>query len=337
MRATARGWTAVWLVVLALVQAAAFLAVWRVAVHSEIGQWVDTVALTGNRIGQDTIDGPVDKILNAMSVVSLLAATAMIGFIALIRGRIALAITATLLIAGANVTTQLLKYGLNRPDFGVDPERAAVGNSLPSGHTTVAASVAVALMLVLPRKVRAVGAFIGAGYAAVAGVATLSAGWHRPSDAVAAYLVVGVWAALAGLLLLVTQREQAEVAPGDAHRVAALVLGLGRCARPGRLWAVPGLAARPARHRAGRAEPPPPVRRVRGQRRRDRRHDGGGDGAGAHRRAPAGAPGQGLSRPVEPLRAAVPPSARGSPRSWPSWSTPTSTVPPTARRGPSGN
>ncbi|MEU5963435.1 phosphatase PAP2 family protein [Micromonospora parva] len=226
MRATARGWTAVWLVVLALVQAAAFLAVWRVAVHSEVGQWVDTVALTGNRIGQDTIDGPVDRILNAMSVVSLLAATAMIGFIALIRGRIALAITATLLIAGANVTTQLLKYGLNRPDFGLDPERAAVGNSLPSGHTTVAASVAVALMLVLPRKVRAVGAFIGAGYAAVAGVATLSAGWHRPSDAVAAYLVVGVWAALAGLLLLVTQREQAEVAPGDAHRVAALVLGV---------------------------------------------------------------------------------------------------------------
>lgn len=201
------------MVVLALVQAAAFLAVWQVAVHSEIGQWVDTVALTGNRIGQDTIDGPVDRILNAMSVVSLLAATATIGFIALIRGRIALAITATLLIAGANVTTQLLKYGLNRPDFGLDPERDGVGNSLPSGHATVAASVAVALMLVLPRKVRAVGAFIGAGYAAVAGVATLSAGWHRPSDAVAAYLVVGVWAALAGLVLLITQREQAEVAP----------------------------------------------------------------------------------------------------------------------------
>lgn len=227
MRATARGWTAVWLVVLALVQAAAFVAVWRVAVHTELGQWVDTVALTGNRIGQDTIDGPVNRILNAMSVVSLLAATAMIGFIALIRGRIALAITATLLIAGANLSTQLLKHGLSRPDYGLDPDRVAVGNSLPSGHTTVAASVAVALVLVLPARVRAVTAFLAAGYAAVAGVATLSAGWHRPSDAVAAYLVVGVWAAMAGLVLLITQREQAEVAPGDAHRLAALVLGVG--------------------------------------------------------------------------------------------------------------
>ncbi|MBQ1049763.1 phosphatase PAP2 family protein [Micromonospora sp. C51] len=227
VRVTPRGGTAVWLVVLALIQTAAFIAVWRFALHTEIGQWIDTVALTGNRIGRDHIEEPVDRILNAMSVVSLLAVTVMIGFIALIRGRVALAVAATLLIAGANVTTQLLKYGLIRPDYGIDLERAYVGNSLPSGHTTVAGSVAVALVLVLPAKVRAVGAVIGAGYAATAGVATLSAGWHRPSDAVAAFLVVGVWAALAGLLLLITQRERAEVASGDAHRLTALLLGVG--------------------------------------------------------------------------------------------------------------
>ncbi|MBB5825548.1 membrane-associated phospholipid phosphatase [Micromonospora carbonacea subsp. aurantiaca] len=227
MRATARGWTAVWLVVLALAQTAAFLVVWRAALHTELGQWLDTVALTGNRIGQDHIAEPVNRILNTMSALSLLAATAVIGFIALIRRRVALAITATLLIAGANVTTQLLKHFLVRPDVGIDPERAAAGNSLPSGHTTVAASVALALILVLPTTVRVLGAYLGTAYAAVAGVATLSAGWHRPSDAVAAFLVVGVWAALAGLLLLVTQREQAQVEPADAHRVAAVVLGLG--------------------------------------------------------------------------------------------------------------
>lgn len=212
---------------LALAQTAAFLVVWRAALHTELGQWLDTVALTGNRIGQDRIAEPVNRVLNTMSALSLLAATAVIGFIALIRRRVALAITATLLIAGANVTTQLLKHFLVRPDVGIDPERAAAGNSLPSGHTTVAASVALALILVLPTTVRVLGAYLGTAYAAVAGVATLSAGWHRPSDAVAAFLVVGVWAALAGLLLLVTQREQAQVEPADAHRVAAVVLGLG--------------------------------------------------------------------------------------------------------------
>ncbi|MEV4483283.1 phosphatase PAP2 family protein [Micromonospora coxensis] len=227
VRATARGWTAVWLVVLALAQTAAFAVVWRLAVHTGTGQWLDTVALTGNRIGQDRIDELVNRILNAMSVVSLLATTAVIGFIALIRGRKALALAATLLIAGANVTTQVLKHVIDRPALGIDPERDAVGNSLPSGHATIAASVALALILVLPPKVRALGAFLGVAYAAVAGVATLSAGWHRPSDAVAAFLVVGVWAALAGLLLLVFQREQAQVAGEDAHRIAAAVLGVG--------------------------------------------------------------------------------------------------------------
>ncbi|MEU2610498.1 phosphatase PAP2 family protein [Micromonospora sp. NPDC007271] len=227
VRETARGWTAVWLVVLALAQAVALLLLWRIAVHTALGQWIDTVALTGNRIGQDRIDGPVNRILNAMSVVSLLAATAVIGFIALIRNRKTLAVTTTLLIAGANLSTQLLKYHLARPDLGIDPERAAAGNSLPSGHTTVAASVAVALILVLPPKVRALGAFLGAGYAAAAGVATLSAGWHRPSDAVAAYLLVGGWTAVAGLLLLVFQRERAASSSADAHRGAAAVLGLG--------------------------------------------------------------------------------------------------------------
>ncbi|MFG2059001.1 phosphatase PAP2 family protein [Micromonospora sp. NPDC048930] len=233
VRETARGWTAVWLVVLALAQAAALLLVWRFAVHTRLGQWLDTVALTGNQIGQDRIDGPVNRILNAMSVVSLLAATAAIGFIALIRGRKTLAVTATLLVVGANASTQLLKHQLVRPDFGIDPERAGAGNSLPSGHTAVAASVAIALILVLPAKLRVVGAYLGAGYAAAAGVATLSAGWHRPSDAVAAYLVVGGWAAVGGLVLLFFQRDRAEISPQDAHRPAATLLGLAGVAALG--------------------------------------------------------------------------------------------------------
>ncbi|ABP55357.1 phosphoesterase, PA-phosphatase related [Salinispora tropica CNB-440] len=227
MRDTAGRWTVVWLVVLALAQTAALITVWRTAVHTELGQWFDTVALTGNRIGQDRIDGLVNRILNAMSVAALLAATAVIGFIALIRGRVALAVTATLLIVGANLTTQALKYSLARPDFGIDPQRIFAGNSLPSGHATVAASFAVALVLVLPPTVRVLGALFGTGYAAAVGVATLSAGWHRPSDAIAAYLVVGVWTALGGLALLIMQRERAEADPGDAHRLAAVLLGAG--------------------------------------------------------------------------------------------------------------
>lgn len=216
-----------WLGLLTLLQVGVLVAVWWFAVRTEHGQLLDTIALTGNSIGQQRIVGVVGGVLNAVSLLSLLAATVVIGFIALIRGRIGLAVVTIVLIAGANVTTQALKHFIERPDFGIDPERAAAGNSLPSGHTTVAASVAIALVMVLPPRLRGLGALLGAGYAAAAGVATLSAGWHRPSDAVAALLVVGAWGSLASLVLLLIQGDTVQVEPGDGHLVVRNVLAIG--------------------------------------------------------------------------------------------------------------
>ncbi|GIG93774.1 phosphatase PAP2 family protein [Plantactinospora mayteni] len=218
--------TASWLVLLTALQILAFVVVWRFAVGTEHGQVLDTIALTGISIGQHRIEGVVGGVLNAVSLLSLLVATGVIGFIALIRVRITLAVVTVLLIVGANLSTQALKYVIERPDFAVDEARAAAGNSLPSGHTAVAASVAIALVMVLPPRVRGWGALIGAGYAAAAGVATLSAGWHRPSDAVAALLVVGAWASAASLVLLLTQRETAQVAAADGNRQATAVLAV---------------------------------------------------------------------------------------------------------------
>jgi hypothetical protein len=216
-----------YLFVLAAVQAAAFVAVWRWFVRTERGQLLDTVALTGNTIGRERIDELVGSVLNAMSIAALVTTTVVIGFIALIRGRVALAVVATLFIVGANATVQALKYAIHRPDFGVDPERAAAGNSLPSGHAAVAISFAVALVLVLPPRMRGPGAVFGAGYAALVGVATLSAGWHRPSDAVAAMLLVGAWAAIAGVLLILIQRGGGRATAGDSHGSVARMLALG--------------------------------------------------------------------------------------------------------------
>lgn len=214
------------LALLAVAQAVAFAQVWRFFVHTRHGQLIDTVGLAGNSIGRDRVDGLTDSVLNAVSVASLAVATAVVVFIALIRRRIMLALMAALLIAGANVTTQFVKWATVRPDLGIDPERAAAGNSLPSGHTAVAASVAVALVLVLPARVRGLGGVLGAAYAALAGVATLSAGWHRPSDAVASLLLVGAWAALVGALLVLAQRPDAQMEPGPPHRFAVAVLGI---------------------------------------------------------------------------------------------------------------
>jgi membrane-associated phospholipid phosphatase len=214
------------LFVLLAAHVGAFAAVWTFFVQTRHGQLLDAIALAGDVIGRRHVDGLVDGVLGAISVLSLLAATTVIGSIALARRRVALAGVAILLIVGANVTTQVVKYGFRRPYLGVDGALMGYGNSLPSGHATVAASVAAGLVLVLPPRLRGPGALLGAGYAALTGVATLSAGWHRPSDAVASMLVVGGWAALAGLLLALLTGPDRAARTRNAHPVAVSVLAV---------------------------------------------------------------------------------------------------------------
>jgi membrane-associated phospholipid phosphatase len=215
-----------WFVFLAIAQAVACFVLFEFFVDTSRGQVIETTALAGNTLGADSLGGPVNQVLNAISIAAAVIATGVIGFIALIRRRFALAVVSVVMVAGANLTVELLKRYLLRPDLGIDEARAAAGNSFPSGHTAIAASVAIAFVLVLPPKARGSVAIVGGLYAALVGVATLSAGWHRPSDAFAAYLVVGVWAALGGILLRIIRRRGERVVDNESHRKAYLTLGI---------------------------------------------------------------------------------------------------------------
>ncbi|WP_233438782.1 phosphatase PAP2 family protein [Kocuria varians] len=107
------------------------------------------------------------------------------------------ALCATGAVLAANVTTQFLKHGvLDKPDLGI---QQIASNSFPSGHTTAAASLLMALLLVAPAHRRAKTGRWGAFLAAVVGMTTVLNGWHRPTDAAAALLVVGGWGLLAAL------------------------------------------------------------------------------------------------------------------------------------------
>jgi hypothetical protein len=48
-------------------------------------------------------------------------------------------------------------------------------------------------VLVVPVRLRPLAATLGALYASGIATMTLAAGWHRPSDAVSAFAVVGLW------------------------------------------------------------------------------------------------------------------------------------------------
>jgi membrane-associated phospholipid phosphatase len=178
------------------------VALWRVFVGTLAGQQVENAALQGALYGQTQLWRVAERVLDVVSVgfiaVVLIAAMT----IAALRRRWSLAVQVAVLMIGANLTTRVLKNAvLYRPDLGVE---ASYGNTLPSGHTTAAASVSAALLLVVPPRARPWAAVLGAGYTTATGVSTLIGQWHRPSDVVAAVLVVLAWTAIACALVAVT-------------------------------------------------------------------------------------------------------------------------------------
>ncbi len=158
--------------------------------------------------------------LDVVSIPFVIVVVLVTMLMAVLRRRVALAAQVAALVIGANVTTQILKSYLVRPDLGLADR---IANSLPSGHTTVAASAGAALVLAVPRRYRAVAAVVAAGYTTVTGVATLIAGWHRPSDAVAAIGVVLAWA---GLVAAFGPRGSGFGQAGHVRGPAALLVGL---------------------------------------------------------------------------------------------------------------
>ncbi|WP_250037918.1 phosphatase PAP2 family protein [Paractinoplanes maris] len=171
----------------------AVVALYQVAVRSTLGQQIDTIVMRGADVHHPQVVGVLERTLNGTSLISLVLVCVFAAVFGALRRRLDLAIGATLLVIGANATTQLLKTQLPRPDL----DGAGMSNSFPSGHTTAAASVAFAVILVLPQALRGMVALVGFGYVTVIAVATVWAEWHRPSDTVAALMVSLAWGAFA--------------------------------------------------------------------------------------------------------------------------------------------
>ncbi len=118
---------------------------------------------------------------------------------ALLRGRVALAIVAVVVVLGAVTLTEVLKHVVLVRPYLVPS--SIDRNSFPSGHTTTAFAAGIAATLAAParwRRAVAVGALL---YGTAVGVATIAAGWHRPSDVAGAMLVVTGWAAAVVLVV----------------------------------------------------------------------------------------------------------------------------------------
>lgn len=193
----------------ALTAVVGFLAVWltwRIFVTTAEGQRVDQAAMDGAQFGRTRLWQIAEPILEIVSIPALGIVLVATMTVAVLRRRWMLALQIAVLVVGANLSTQLLKYYvLHRPDLDVT---YVLANSLPSGHTTAAASVAVAAVLVAPPRARPVATVLGGAYAGLTGVSTLVGQWHRPSDVVAALFVVLAWCGVATAMSALGRRAE---------------------------------------------------------------------------------------------------------------------------------
>lgn len=172
----------------------AVLALWLVFVCLPLGQVLDTLAMA-NLGFLNRFDGPSMTIVGAViSTPALAIITIAVCLIAVVRRRWQLVARVVAIFGGANVTTQLLKCCvLSRSNYLAE---WATPPSLPSGHTTAATTIAMAIIIVVPSRYRPFATALGAAWVSFVGLVILINGWHRPSDLVAAVLVTAAWAAV---------------------------------------------------------------------------------------------------------------------------------------------
>jgi membrane-associated phospholipid phosphatase len=213
-----------------LLVAAAFLfalgavATYLVALHTARGLHDDAALyarVAGNGLAPVKAAGV--HALATIDIGSLAAAALVLCFLAFARGRTARAVAAGALIAVSVGSVELLKHGLPHIVGAIPSGRPA---TFPSGHTSVAVSLGLALVLAVPPVLRPTAALVGASYAAGIALSVIVLGWHYPSDAVGSFFICGFWACIAGVVSGGVARRPAVSVPGLLSAVVIVALGL---------------------------------------------------------------------------------------------------------------
>lgn len=193
-------------------------------VRTTTGQFADESAWREAELVAPGTRLPALRFLDSLPLVSVFIALAVIVAVTLYRRRLSPGVIALATMAAANLATQLLKnLLLDRPDRGVI---TLDFNSLPSGHTTMAASAMAAVFLVSSPRWRPAVAALGGTYAVLAGSATFFNLWHRPADVVAAFFVVSACTLVGGLIMMRTNRDWNTLPAGSRGAAGRLWTGL---------------------------------------------------------------------------------------------------------------
>ena len=187
-----------------ILSAALVAAVWVGTTETVAGQQISDMILYGRVAADPAVLGAATETLSSVSLAFAATVTLGLLILGLTRGGFGLAIAVVVLLGGANLTAQLLKLVLERPNLLGDVAYAT-GNSFPSGYVTIVSSLGLACVLVVPRRVRTAVAIVAATLIAAVGVSTMIAGWHRLADVEGAIFISLAWASLVTAILVYAQ------------------------------------------------------------------------------------------------------------------------------------
>ncbi|MGC1166503.1 MAG: phosphatase PAP2 family protein [Solirubrobacterales bacterium] len=185
-----------------------------VAYGIDAAQRADATLLTKFIAREGSVGPLADPIAHLADPLPLLAMLTAACGIALWRGRPLDAVAAVTVVAGANVTTQVLKVVLAHPR-----SQSVLGHNqlgpvaFPSGHATAASSIAIAFAFVVPPDWRLAAAAVGSCFVLAVGCSIMVLAWHFPSDVLGGVLVASGW----GFAVLAARRA----ASGNDGRGAA--------------------------------------------------------------------------------------------------------------------
>lgn len=185
-----------------MVALVAFFAIYGVAVQTRVGQHADEAALAGGRSAPQRAQSGASRLLRFISIGSLAAAVIALGALAWLWRRPWLIALPAAVVGLSVLAAEAFKLViLHRPDLWPS---TLEGNSYPSGHTAIAASLGLSAILIAPRRLRGIVALAAALFAAGAGILVVTADWHRPSDPLGSYALT--LAIAAGIVAILRER-----------------------------------------------------------------------------------------------------------------------------------
>ncbi|MFT4148295.1 MAG: phosphatase PAP2 family protein [Micrococcaceae bacterium] len=191
---------------IAVIFAVIFLITVYFFVYTIRGQNWDQAGVVAVRSHANVLYPPLLKFFAVFPISAALITGAILGVYAFFTKRWRQYIACGFMLLSANITTQLFKrFIIERPEYiqtyWYNKVTGQEINSMPSGHTTVAATLVMAVVIMVPIEKRNLVSFLGIFF--YTGIATLLflGNFHRASDVVGAFMVVGFWMVLSLIIL----------------------------------------------------------------------------------------------------------------------------------------